>query len=162
MCHYFNPSLVTPPCYSSLLGLTMRQQTYRTAYDEAHAELQDITVQFNELRLRKEQVERVLEALRPFIGLVSEPAGEFATTYMESEAAQTASEHVEFTFTQVSAPNGESIQMTSEDPSEQVPVGATEEQLAYFRQPSSDPFQKRIDDALWGWQQRPEGLLSPI
>jgi hypothetical protein len=39
---------------------------------------------------------------------------------------------------------------------------ATEEQIAYFRQPSADPFQRRIDDALWGWQQRPEGLLSPI
>ena len=39
---------------------------------------------------------------------------------------------------------------------------ATPEQVAYFRQPSADPFQKRIDDALWGWQQRPEGLLSPI
>ena len=39
---------------------------------------------------------------------------------------------------------------------------ATPEQVAYFRQPSADPFQRRIDDALWGWQQRPEGLLSPI
>jgi hypothetical protein len=39
---------------------------------------------------------------------------------------------------------------------------ATAEQIAYFRQPTADPFQRRIDDALWGWQQRPEGLLSPI
>jgi hypothetical protein len=39
---------------------------------------------------------------------------------------------------------------------------ATAEQVAYFRQPAADPFQRRIDDALWGWQQRPEGLLSPI
>ena len=39
---------------------------------------------------------------------------------------------------------------------------ATPEQVAYFRQPTADPFQRRIDDALWGWQQRPEGLLSPI
>ena len=39
---------------------------------------------------------------------------------------------------------------------------ATAEQVAYFRQPTADPFQRRIDDALWGWQQRPEGLLSPI
>jgi hypothetical protein len=142
----------------------MRQQTYRTAYDEAHAELQDLTAQFEALCLRKEQVERVLEALRPFLGLVSETEAELSTVYAASESEQPVSEHVEFIYTQVSSPTGESIQMTSEVPSEPVPVEAemTEEQLAYFRQPASDPFQKRIDDALWGWQQRPEGLLSPI
>jgi hypothetical protein len=142
----------------------MRQQTYRTAFDEAHAELMDITGQFETLRLRKEQVERVVEALKPFIGLTSEPTADLTMAYASSESAQPVSEHVEFTFTQVSTPSGESIQMTSEVPAEPIPVGveATEEQLAYFRQPASDPFQKRIDDALWGWQQRPEGLLSPI
>ena len=142
----------------------MRQQTYRTAYDEAHAELQDLTEQFEALCLRKEQVERVLDALKPFLGLVSEAEAELATAYAASEMAQPVSEHVEFTYTQVSTPAGESIQMTSEGPAEpvQVDAEATEEQLAYFRQPVSDPFQKRIDDALWGWQQRPEGLLSPI
>ena len=142
----------------------MRQQTYRTAYDEAHAELMDITEQFEALRLRKEQVERVVEALKPFIGLASESSDELATAFAPSELAQSVSEHVEFTYTQVSTPDGESIQMTSEVPAEPVPVGveATPEQIAYFRQPSSDPFQRRIDDALWGWQQRPEGLLSPI
>jgi hypothetical protein len=140
----------------------MRQQTYRTAYDEAHAELLDITAQFDALCLRKEQIESVLEALRPFLGL--EPPVELATAYAASESAEAPSERVEFTYTQISAPSGESIQMTSEVLAEPVPVGveATEEQLAYFRQPSSDPFQRRIDDALWGWQQRPEGLLSPI
>lgn len=142
----------------------MRQETYRTAYDEAHAELLDITAQFEALCVRKEQIENVLEALRPFIGLVSESEEELAAAYATSESEQPASEHVEFTFTQVSVPTGESIQLTSEMPAEPVPVGSevTEEQLAYFRQPASDPFQKRIDDALWGWQQRPEGLLSPI
>ena len=67
------------------------------------------------------------------------------------------------------------MEVTSTEPAvvhiveeEQVPepvhamAEATAEQVAYFRQPSADPFQKRIDDALWGWQQRPEGLLSPI
>ena len=143
----------------------MRQDTYRTAYEEAHAELIDITAQFEALCNRKEQIENVLEALRPFIGFVSESEVGVATAYATSESEQPASEqHVEFTFTQVSVPTGESIQMTSEMPAEPAPVGseATEEELAYFRQPASDPFQKRIDDALWGWQQRPEGLLSPI
>jgi hypothetical protein len=142
----------------------MRQQTYRIAFDEAHAELLDITSQFEALRLRKEQVERVLEALKPFIGLHSETTAELAASYASLEPVQQAPEHVEFTFTQVSTPNGESMQMTSEVPAEPVSVAveATPEQVAYFRQPSTDPFQKRIDDALWGWQQRPEGLLSPI
>jgi hypothetical protein len=141
----------------------MRQQTYRTAYDEAHAELLDITAQFDALCLRKEQIEIVLEALRPFIGL-TEPVAELATAYAAPESPEMPSDRVEFIYTQISAPNGESIQMTSEVSAEPVPVAveATEEQLAYFRQPSSDPFQRRIDDALWGWQQRPEGLLSPI
>jgi hypothetical protein len=139
----------------------MRQQTYRTAYDEAHAELMDITAQFDELRLRKEQLEQVLQVLSPLLGL-SDSADELATAYASAEPSQLGSEHMEFTFTQVSGPTGESIQMTTEAPAEPVAVETTAEQLAYFGQASSDPFQKRIDDALWGWQQRPEGLLSPI
>jgi hypothetical protein len=140
----------------------MRQQTYRTAYDEAHAELMDITAQFDELRLRKEQIETVLEALKPFIGLYADSAAEMASPYSTSESEQPAPEHIEYTYTQISGPTGESIQMSSETPAEATAVEATPEQVAYFRQSSSDPFQKRIDDALWGWQQRPEGLLSPI
>jgi hypothetical protein len=142
----------------------MRHQTYRTAYDEAHAELQDIIVQFEALCLRKEQVETVLEALRPFLGLEFEPATEMETAYLASEPVPLVSELTDFTYTQVSTPTGESLEITTDAPSEGVPLGveATEEQLAYFRQAASDPFQKRIDDALWGWQQRPEGLLSPI
>ena len=138
----------------------MRQQTYRTAYDEAQAELTDLTAQFDSLRLRKEQIECVLEALKPFTGLQSDSATEAA--YAVSEPEESAFEGIEFTYTQVSGPTGESIQMLSEAPAEPVAIEATPEQLAYFRQSSSDPFQKRIDDALWGWQQRPEGLLSPI
>jgi hypothetical protein len=140
----------------------MRQQTYRTAYDEAHVELMDITAQFEALRLRKEQIERVLEALKPFIGLHTDSAIDAAASYASSESAQPASEHIEFTYTQVSGPTGESIQMSSEAPADAAAIEATPEHVAYFSQPSSDPFQKRIDDALWGWQQRPEGLLSPI
>lgn len=139
----------------------MRQQTYRTAFDEAHAELTDITAQFDALSLRKEQLEHVLEALKPMVGL-RDSADELATALTSVESSQQGSEHMDFTFTQVSGPSGESIQVTTEAPAEPVAVEATAEQLAYFGQASTDPFQKRIDDALWGWQQRPEGLLSPI
>jgi len=117
----------------------------------------DITAQFDALCLRKGQLEQALEVLRPLLG-ISESADELTTAYASSESSQ----HMDFTFTQVSGPTGESIQMTTEVPAESVPGEATAEQLAYFGQASTDPFQKRIDDALWGWQQRPEGLLSPI
>ncbi len=151
----------------------MRQETYRFALDEATAELRDIVTQFEALKAKKEQIEKVVEALKPFIGLQAE------TPTVESSAAFTAPEiepaaeaaEPQFTFMQVSGPG---MEVTKSEPApapvvnEQVPEpvhvmeDATPEQVAYFRQPSADPFQKRIDDALWGWQQRPEGLLSPI
>jgi hypothetical protein len=153
----------------------MRQETYRFALDEATTELQGIVTQFDALKARKEQIEKIVEALRPFIGLQAE------TPTVETSAAITAAapevehqsfEPVGYTFMQISGPG---MEVTSTEPAvvhiveeEQVPepvhamAEATAEQVAYFRQPSADPFQRRIDDALWGWQQRPEGLLSPI
>lgn len=151
----------------------MRQETYRFALDQATAELHEIVVEFEALRSRKEQIEAVVEALRPFIGLQAE------TTTIETRPALELPEPVveqpspepQFTFMQVSGPG---MEVVSTEPApaaveaEMVPEPvhameeATAEQIAYFRQPSADPFQRRIDDALWGWQQRPEGLLSPI
>ena len=165
----------------------MRQETYRFALDQATAELTDIVAQFEALKAKKEQIEKIVEALRPFIGLQSEtPTVEASTAFFAPEFApapvveqavveQSVSEEpIEFTFMQVTGPG---MQVEKSEPvrveahaeeTEQVlePVHAmdeaTPEQVAYFRQPSADPFQRRIDDALWGWQQRPEGLLSPI
>ena len=148
----------------------MRQETYRFALDEAAAELRDIVTQFEALKARKEQIEQVLDALRPFLDLQAEakPA-EVSIAYTAPEV-EPASPEPQFTFMQVSGP-GMEIVKTEPAPVEvveQVPEPvhamseATPEQVAYFRQPSADPFQRRIDDALWGWQQRPEGLLSPI
>jgi hypothetical protein len=165
----------------------MRQETYRFALDEATAEFRDIVTQFEALKAKKEQIEKVVEALRPFIGLQTEtPTVEASTAYAadaskayiaEASAPVTApeieeavSEPVEFTFMQISGPGMEiaksepvRVEATERNPE---PVHAlaeaTAEQVAYFRQPAADPFQRRIDDALWGWQQRPEGLLSPI
>ena len=153
----------------------MRQETYRFALDEATKELHGIVEQFEALRSRKEQIEKVVEALRPFIGLHSEtstieasaPIAEFIAPAIEQPSPEP-----QFTFMQVSGP-GMEIASTEPAPAEPEPEpvletvavhadDATAEQIAYFRQPSADPFQRRIDDALWGWQQRPEGLLSPI
>jgi len=157
----------------------MRQETYRFALDEATKELHGIVEQFEALRSRKEQIEQVVEALRPFIGLHSEtptvtttieasaPIAEFVAPVIEQPSPEP-----QFTFMQISGPG---MEVTITDPAlvevEPEPVletvgvhsdEATPEQIAYFRQPAADPFQRRIDDALWGWQQRPEGLLSPI
>jgi hypothetical protein len=153
----------------------MRQETYRFALDEATTELHDIVNQFEALKAKKEQIEKIVEALRPFIGLQAEtPTIEpsVAITETAPEVEQKAFEPVGYTFMQISGPG---MEVTTTEPAvvhiveeEQVPepvhamAEATAEQVAYFRQPSADPFQRRIDDALWGWQQRPEGLLSPI
>jgi hypothetical protein len=150
----------------------MRQETYRVALDEASAELQDIVVQFEALKAKKEQIEKIVEALRPFIGLQAEtPTVEPSAAFTAPVIEQPASEPIEYTFMRISGPG---VEVKTTEPAEihveeeQVlePVHAmaeaTAEQVAYFRQPSADPFQRRIDDALWGWQQRPEGLLSPI
>src|SRR5215469_11560474 len=140
----------------------MRQETYRFALDEATTELRGIVTQFEALKARKEHIEHVLEALRPFLDLQAE-----ATT-VEVSAAFTAPEveipavvaeaapEPQFTFMQVSAPG---MEIVKDEPAhieieEQVPElvhaldEATPEQVAYFRQPTADPFQRRIDDAL--------------
>jgi hypothetical protein len=143
----------------------MRHETYRFALDEASAELRTIVTQYEALRIRKEQVEKVVEALKPFLSLQTEiPAAETDAIEVTSDAEMPVTEPAEFVYMQVSGPSTESVQVSAELHEEafQANAEATAEQVAYFRQPSADPFQRRIDDALWGWQQRPEGLLSPI
>jgi hypothetical protein len=159
----------------------MRQETYRFALDQATAELSDIVTQFESLKAKKEQIEKIVDALRPFIGLQAETPtvaateAAFAPVFAPAPVVEQTVSEPEFTFMQVSGPG---MQVEKSEPAhvearveereeilEPVHAGmddATPEQVAYFRQPSADPFQRRIDDALWGWQQRPEGLLSPI
>lgn len=45
----------------------MRLEVYRVAYDEASAELSEILTKFEQLRLRKERVEKVVDALKPLV-----------------------------------------------------------------------------------------------
>ena len=45
----------------------MRQEVYRVAFDEAHAELNEILGKFEQLRLRKDRIEKVVEALKPLL-----------------------------------------------------------------------------------------------
>ncbi len=47
----------------------MKQEVYRYAYNEANTELTEILTEFEQLRLRKEGIERALDALRPLAGV---------------------------------------------------------------------------------------------
>ena len=49
---------------------------YRVAFDAANAQLTEISAEFERLRLRKEQVERLVGALKPVIGEELSPAPE--------------------------------------------------------------------------------------
>ncbi|HTB95951.1 MAG TPA: hypothetical protein VK716_03015 [Terracidiphilus sp.] len=43
----------------------MKQEVYRFAFDEANAELAQIIGEFEQLRQRKDRIEKVVEALKP-------------------------------------------------------------------------------------------------
>jgi hypothetical protein len=67
----------------------MRHEVYRVAFDEASAELSEILTRFDQLRLRKDRIEKVVEALKPLIPAseshVAEP--ELSATLVERQAA---------------------------------------------------------------------------
>ncbi len=46
----------------------MNKEVYRFAFEEANTELSQIVGEFEQLRLRKERVEKVVEALKPLAG----------------------------------------------------------------------------------------------
>jgi hypothetical protein len=46
----------------------MKSETYRAACEQARAELKDIMVEFESLRTRKEQIERMIAVLEPLSG----------------------------------------------------------------------------------------------
>lgn len=105
----------------------MTQETYRFAFEEANSELKEIAGQFEVLRVRKEQVEQVIEALRPLMdGYVSETVAD------QQVAADPAPFLVQSTVELISTPAPEAI-------AEPEPV---------YAEQSSDPFQRRIDNAL--------------
>ena len=45
----------------------MTQETYRLAYDEANSELKEILSKFEELQLRREKIQQVVDALKPLL-----------------------------------------------------------------------------------------------
>ena len=106
----------------------MTQDTYRFAYEEANAELREIGGQFEQLLLRKEQVEQVIDALRPLLGEVEA---------VETTVNRQAAEPVPFLV--------EPIQISPEPTQEIMSEPVAE---AVYAEQSPDPFQRRIDNAL--------------
>lgn len=47
----------------------MKQEVYRFAFDEANSELSQILGEFEQLRARKDRIEKVVEALKPLAGI---------------------------------------------------------------------------------------------
>lgn len=96
----------------------MGQDAYRVAYEEATLELSEITDKFEKLRLRKERIEKFVDALKPLLGISDEVAG---------------GDH------------------TAAPGSPELVHSAVDTPPARFRaaaEPASDPFQRRIDQAL--------------
>jgi hypothetical protein len=119
----------------------MTQETYRFAYEEANAELRQILGQFDQLQARKEQIEQVVDALKallvegPLVETVAEPTTESAPflVHQVSEAAQEAMTEM-------------ALESFPEPAIHVEPILIAEP--AYAGEQSSDPFQRRIDNAL--------------
>ena len=52
----------------------MKQEVYRFAFDEANSELNQILAEFEQLRQRKDRIEKVVEALKPLAALEGQGA----------------------------------------------------------------------------------------
>ncbi len=119
----------------------MRQDVFVVAYQEAKSELLDITCRFEELRQRKEKLEGVLTALGPLVGAEA-PAP--AATSIPAEAGPMLGTLIETT----SEPVQPALQA-------ETPVAQDEEDI-------TDPFQRRLRDALRFSAPHREGLLKAI
>lgn len=95
-------------------------EVYRVAFDSANSELNDILGAFEELRARKDRIEKVVMALKPLLG-AEEAAAATAAVQSASDAANEAAQALEEIPTyQYQTSNGG----------------------------SSDPFARRLDSAL--------------
>jgi len=65
----------------------MKQEVYRYAYNEANSELTELITEFEQLRLRKETIERALDALRPLAGLEAQAASDQTASSASNNSA---------------------------------------------------------------------------
>jgi hypothetical protein len=113
----------------------MRQDVFVVAYQEAKLEMLEITARFEQLRQRKERLEKVVAVLGPMFGVAAAAQAELKAGPVSANA-QSPAEPV-YTFNQVAA-------------QEQEDDG------------SADPFQKRVRNALKFGGSRREGLLNAM
>jgi hypothetical protein len=106
-------------------GMTIHahDDVYRVAYDTANTELGEIVERFEQLRTRKDQIERLVAALKP---VVEEDAEAAAAEAHEEEAHQEEAQPI-------------AVAQTAEDSFN----SADESQ-----EMRADPFQRRIDHVL--------------
>ena len=69
-------------------------EVYRVAFDSANSELNDILIAFEDLRARKERIEKVVMALKPLLG-AEEAAAAAAAVQSATEAAEQATQSSE-------------------------------------------------------------------
>ena len=114
----------------------MGQDAYRLAFEEATAELNEIMGRFEQLRQRKDRIEKFVEAFRPLLGLDEE----------EAVPEEEHSEEMPLVAQQAAEPEPV-IAQAAADPStysfQQVPVP-----LPDLDELTSDPFQRRVRSAL--------------
>ncbi|HTB95950.1 MAG TPA: hypothetical protein VK716_03010 [Terracidiphilus sp.] len=128
----------------------MTRENYRCAFEEASSELREIDGRFELLRVRKEQMEQIIEALRPL---------------MAGELAESAPQRVPATVIEPLAFSAHAVEAAAAVVEEPAPVlmqepEAVEEEPAFAGEASSDPFQRRIDNALkHGFSSRESRIL---
>jgi hypothetical protein len=120
----------------------MRQDVFVVAYQEARSELLDITCKYEELLKRKESLEGVLAALGPLVG-ADMPAAVVPDPMLTVSPIQ-------------SAPVEIAPELVQPAPQTDAPAAQNDEDDI------TDPFQRRLRDALRFSAPRREGLLKAI
>jgi hypothetical protein len=144
----------------------MRQEVYRKASERADSEFNELIGEMERLRLRREQVEKALEALKSFVDLQApvipvEPQAdaELLTPVISTEP------QIEVDLLTPAIPVAPQVEDTEPEPVLSVqqiqpapdPVPSPVQSAAAQ---SSDPLQRLIDDAIWGRDKKPSGDLQ--
>lgn len=99
----------------------MRHEIYRVAFDEAYSELNEIIGKFEQLRLRKDRIEKLVEALKPLVSgndlYATDRASalkERQTAVAEQSVSFSAAEPVAVGAGSMSYPQQQSIEQTND------------------------------------------------
>lgn len=109
----------------------MRQEVYRVAFDEAKAELSELLSKFEQLRQRKDRIEKVVEALKPLMAVDGQGA--------PAERAMTQERPAAVPERQPTFVSPEPSQPTPEPVPQAVQQGTED---------ANDPFQRRVENAI--------------